>query len=161
MNRTHVALISAFIILVATSFAQPRMEHRGRPPISDDREAMMDKLQLTDEQQIKAGKLRIDFQRQEAEVESKIRIARLDMKELFMAENLDRVSIEKKLKSISDLQYQMKLAHVNHLFAVREILTPEQRKVWKNHFVDSKKHGDRERPRMERRREMMREWDDD
>ena len=131
------------------------------PPISDKREAMMDKLQLTDEQQIKIEKLRIGFQKKEAELQSKARIARLDLKEIFIAETPDRAAIEKGLKTISDLQYQRKLAHVDHLFAVREMLAPDQRKVWKKQMMELGRMGERERHPMGGRKPMMEDEEDD
>lgn len=161
MNRTPLTLISCIILVAATSFAQPRLEHGGKPRIPDNREDMMDRLQLTDEQEMKMGKLRIDFQKKEAELQSKIRIARLDLQEIFMAEKPDRAAIEKSLKTISELQYQKKLAHIDHLFAVREILTPEQRKIWKTDMMESKHHRDEERHQMGGRRQMMRNWEED
>lgn len=161
MNRAHVAVITVCILLATTSFAQPRMEHRGRPDISGKRETMMDKLQLTDEQQIKMEKLRIGLQKKEAELQSKTRIARLDLKEFFISETPDRAAIEKTMKIISDLQYQKKLAHIDHLFAVREVLTPDQRKTWKKHMMESKHPRDGERPPMGGRRPMMGDGDDD
>ena len=52
-----------------------------------------------------------------------------DRPEAFNPEDLAR--IEKKMKEVSDLQYQEKLAWLDHTFAVRAILTPEQIGVWK------------------------------
>jgi hypothetical protein len=38
------------------------------------------------------------------------------------------------MKEVSELQYQEKLNGLDHLFAVKAILTPEQQKMWKEHM---------------------------
>jgi len=66
------------------------------------------------------------------------------------AEKLDRAAIENKTKEISDLQYQMKLTRIDHMFGLLKILTPEQQQEWKEHMG-------RPRPHMrERMRHYMR-----
>jgi Spy/CpxP family protein refolding chaperone len=67
---------------------------------------------------------------------AKIQEARVDLKGLFKADNPDRAAIEKKMSEINDLQFKGKLAFVGHLFGVRDLLTPEQQKIWKEHMAD-------------------------
>jgi Spy/CpxP family protein refolding chaperone len=98
------------------------------------RERMAEELNLTDQQKDQMKKFRLDFERKQIGTHPKIKMARLDLKELFLKDKLDRSAIEKQMKAISDLQYQTKLDHVDHWFAVNEILTPEQQSIWKEHF---------------------------
>ena len=79
------------------------------------------------------AKLHLDLEKKTTQTNSKIQLARLDLKELFMADKPDKGAVEKQIKVISDLQHQQKLNHIDHLFAVRDILTPEQQKMWKEH----------------------------
>jgi Spy/CpxP family protein refolding chaperone len=107
------------------------------------------------------AKLRLDLEKKQAETQSKIHIVRLDLKGLFMAEKPDRGAIEKNLKTISDLQYQAKLNHVDHLFAVKGILTSEQQKIWKEHMMEQGDGMGGPPPPMRGRRQMMRDDDED
>ena len=128
--------------IAGMAFAQPgpgmgegmeRHPGDGKEPMHG-RQNIMAKLNLTDDQQSQMHKLRIDLQKKQATVQSKIRLARLDIEELFMAATPDKGAIEKKMKEVSDLQYQEKLNGLDHMFAVKAILTPEQQKLWKDHM---------------------------
>jgi Spy/CpxP family protein refolding chaperone len=96
---------------------------------------MMEMLKLTDQQKGQMEKLRTDLQKKQVTVQGKIAVLRIELKELFQAENPDRAAIEKKMKEVSDLQHQEKLNGLDHLFAVKAILTPEQAKMWKEHML--------------------------
>jgi Spy/CpxP family protein refolding chaperone len=95
---------------------------------------VMAKLNLTEDQQAQVEKLRLDLQKKQVALRSKVDIARLEIKEMFNAPSPDRSAIEKKMKEVSDLQFQQKLNGLDHLFAVKTILTPEQQKLWKEHM---------------------------
>ena len=106
--------------------------HEGRMPRRGD---MMEKLKLTDQQKVQMEKMRTELQKKQVTVQGKIAVMRIELKELFQAENPDRAAIEKKMKDVSDLQHQEKLNGLDHLFAVKAILTPEQQKMWKEHML--------------------------
>jgi len=132
-------LLALFVFPLVFATAQPRermreMIHRR----SETRQSLIDKLNLSDEQQLKMKKLRLDFEKKQIESRSKIQTARVGMKELWIAEKLDRSSIEKQLKNISDLQHQSRLNRLDHMLAINAILTPEQQKIWKDHMAMGK-----------------------
>jgi len=134
---------AALLVLLGTApaGAQPRdgaPAHRGA---GDGPQAMMARLNLTDAQKEQIEKLRTEHQRKNIEVQSKIRLARLDMRELTRAENPDRTAIEKKTRAVHDLDLQMKMNRIDHMFAVRAVLTPEQRKQWKDEMPDRRPMG--------------------
>jgi len=95
---------------------------------------MLKDLNLTDQQQAQMEKMRIEMKKQQVTLQGKIRLLRVEMQELLLAENPDKNAIHKKMKEVSDLQLQEKEAFVDHLFAVRGILTADQQKVWKQHM---------------------------
>jgi Spy/CpxP family protein refolding chaperone len=90
-----------------------------------------DKLNLTDDQKKEFAKLRIEMQRKNTPVQSQIRLARLEIQQAMLAEKPDRGKIEKSMREISDLQLQIKLNRLDHMFAMKSVLTPEQQKLWK------------------------------
>ncbi len=115
------------------------------------REAMAEKMNLTEKQKEDMQKFRLDLQKKQTAVQAKIRLAQLDIRELSLSDNPDKNAIIKKMKEVSDLEYQKKVNHVEHLFTVRTILTPEQQKMWKSHLLDRGMgmRGERMQKRME------------
>jgi Spy/CpxP family protein refolding chaperone len=103
-------------------------------PCDDGPRGIAGKMNLTEDQQGQMDKMRIDVQKKQTAVHSKIRIAELEMQELYGAPSPDRNAIEKKMKEILDLELQMKMIQLDHQFSVRGILTSEQQKVWKQHM---------------------------
>ena len=134
MFRTTGTLLSSMILATSVAVSQPgegRMEMHMQKGMH---EPFIEKLKLSDQQEAQIRKLRVQFQKNQVQVHSQIRMARLDLKELFLAEKLERDAIEKTVRAISGLEQQAKLSRIDHLFAVYEILTPEQRKLWKKHM---------------------------
>jgi Spy/CpxP family protein refolding chaperone len=96
---------------------------------------MMEELKLTDAQKGQMEKLRTELEKKQVAVQGRIAVLRVELKELFQAENPDRGAIEKKMKEVSDLQHQLKVNGLDHLFAVKGILTADQQKLWKQHML--------------------------
>ncbi len=133
MARSTATLLILLLVGSSMVAAQPRDRMRGPRDRGGMRERMAEELNLTDQQKDQMKKLRLDFERNQTEIHAKIKMARLDLKELFLEEKLDRTAIEKRIKAVSDLQHQAKLSHIGHWFTVNEILTPEQQNIWKEH----------------------------
>lgn len=94
------------------------------------RERGAERLNLTDEQKKEMQKFQIDLQKKNIPIQSQIRLAKLDIREQMIADKPDKAKIEKLMKQVSDLQLQVKMNGLDHMFAVRNILTPEQLKDW-------------------------------
>ncbi len=132
-----VLVAAATVLLSGLGVAQP-MQGMGqgqagqgqRQRLMQMHERRMEKLNLTDEQKKEMQKLRIDLQRKNIPIQSQIRLARLDIREQMAADKPDKAKIEKLMKQVSDLQLQVKMNGLDHMFAVRNILTPEQLKEW-------------------------------
>lgn len=137
MFKTTLATLAVVATLTATVLAQPRGEHRriiekeliGGPAM------LKEKLNLTDEQETKIQKLRIELMKKQTQLRSRVQTLRLDSKELFLADKVDRKALESNIKAISDAQEQMKLSFVDHWFAVNAILNADQQKIWKQHAM--------------------------
>ena len=96
-------------------------------------ERMDQLLNLTDEQEAKIKKLRTEMQKAQVQHRSKVQLARIDLRELMDAETPDRGAVEKKIREISDLQVKQRMAMFDHRAEVEKLLTPEQKKIWKEH----------------------------
>lgn len=143
-TRILITVLTLLVFGITYVFAQdedptPLQERMGKPGMMGQSGMMggpgfqmMERLKLTDEQKKEMEKSRFDMIKQAIDREAKVKTARVELAQLFRADNPDKGSIEKKINEISQLQAQGKLAHVNHWFAVNKMLTPEQQKIWKN-----------------------------
>lgn len=128
----------------------PMMKHIEVTADDDDDDMPpCDILKLTDEQEKEFANLRLDLQKKQIAARAKVQTAHVELKELFSADNLERVSIEKKMKEITDLKFKVQQNHLDHWFAVNKILKPEQQKIWKKHIGKGKGFG-----MMDRRKEF-------
>ncbi len=127
-----VALLAASLMLVtAGALAQPGPGQHMMNRQGTMHQSMLNKLNLTDSQKDQISKLRYQFQKQQIQTRAKIADARLDLRQLLRSDSPDRSAVEKAVGAIADIQRQQKLNLVDHLFAVRAILTPEQQKTFK------------------------------
>lgn len=138
-SMKNVIVVFCIVALSAAAFAQPMAgtgTGRGNGPMAgrEGRSNLIARLNLSEDQQAQFDKMRIDIQKKQTLIQSKIRIARLEMQELYNAATPDRNAIEKKMRDISDLQLQTKLNHLDHMFAVKGILNADQQKIWKQHM---------------------------
>ena len=134
--RISAALLCALMIAGGTiALSQPDPGAGRTPPPQHGRREFMDKLGLTDKQKADMAALRTEMEKSLVGIQAKIKLARIDMKALATADTPDKSAIEGKLKEINDLQYQEKKEGVDHLFAVYALLTPEQKKMFKNQIA--------------------------
>lgn len=136
MTRRLAVVIFALLLGGAAAVAQPGQGPGPRMATGPAmRHEMMQRLNLTDQQKDQIAKLRADFQKKMIADRAKIQELRVDMRTAIASDNPDRTAIEKISRSINDIQGQMKLDRIDHLFAVRGILTPEQQKTFRNEMM--------------------------
>ncbi len=119
------------LMLLALSFSTAQQNPGPRGRMATGRARVLQELKLTDAQRKDIEKLRFDLRKQSIDLQARIKTQRLELTELFKADNTDQSAVEKKVNEISKLQAQRKLMLVDHWFAVNKLLTPEQQKVWK------------------------------
>jgi Spy/CpxP family protein refolding chaperone len=145
MRKTIVfGLIVLFLFSAVISIAQPQ-EQITPPP---DRPMHKSFLNLTDEQKKDFQKINFDFTKQRIDLKAKIENARLDLRQLMAADAPDQSAVEKKAGEVGNLAVKMRVLGVNQWFAVNKMLTPEQQKLWKEHFGQGMREG--RGPRLER-----------
>jgi Spy/CpxP family protein refolding chaperone len=102
------------------------------PPNRDNARArVLRELKLTDDQKKSIENLRFEMRKKAVEQQAQMKTARLELAELFKADQPNQSAIQKKLGDISQLQSQQRLLRVDHWFAVNKLLTPDQQKIWK------------------------------
>lgn len=144
-------LTTLVLLSLGTSFAQDRASSTARRQRTMG--GLFRQLNLTDEQKKDIEKLQFDLRKKNIDQEAALKTARLELAQLFKADNPDQATIEKKVSQISQLQAQQHVRRVDHWFAVNKLLTPEQQKVWKR--VSGRLFLDQRIRRMQGRRVQM------
>lgn len=135
--KMRALLIVGMLLLSSSSFlkAQPDEPIDQRPMLRQHMRILGD-LKLTDDQKKQLEQIRFTFGKELIDHAAKAASARLELQQLFKADNPDKVAIEKKLSEISQIQTQGRMLFVNHWFNVNKMLTPEQQKVWKKALTE-------------------------
>jgi Spy/CpxP family protein refolding chaperone len=123
MKKLGVWMTAVLVIVSAQLYSQPKGELAFHKFIGE--------LKLTDEQKKDVEKIRLDMEKQQIAQKAKNETARVELRQLFKADNPDRSAIEKKLNEIATLEAQMHMIKIDSWFAVNKLLTPEQQKTWK------------------------------
>lgn len=134
--RKSMALLCALIMAGGTiALSQPEPASHSTPAPQKGRREFMEKMKLNEKQKADIAGLRTEMEKSMVGIQSKIKIARIDLRGLAGAESPDKAAIEAKLKEINDLQFQAKKVTVDHLFGVYALLTPEQKKMFKDQMM--------------------------
>ena len=99
----------------------PGMQMPGMPAMPE----------LTNEQQDKMDVVRQNHIRAMLPIQTDIQIKEMDLDALWRADNPDGKKIVAKVREIGALRIQAEVERVNNMLAMREILTPEQRKSFR------------------------------
>lgn len=148
LGMTAAILLFASAAATAQPPTPPPMKENGNQEMmspQDDRgpmhrengpdRRMLKELQLTDQQKTEFRALRADMEKAMVKIQADIKSARIDLRQLVLADKPDRGAIEKKIKEISAFQHEAKMAIVNHLFTANAKLTPEQQKKFREHMA--------------------------
>jgi len=134
--RISMALLFAAVMAGSTlAVAQPDSGNRHTPPPQGGRREFMEKLGLDEKQKADIAGLRAEMQKTMIGIQSKIKIARIDLRTLAGADSPDKAAIEGKMKEINDLQFQSKKLVLDHVFAVYGLLNPQQKKTFKGQMM--------------------------
>ncbi len=123
MKKLGVFVAAALVMVSTNLYSQPA---EGRGP-----RKFIEQLKLTEGQKKDFEKIHVDMEKQEIAQKAKKETARVELRQLFKADNPDKSAIEKKMNEIADLEVQMHMIRINSWFDVNKLLTPEQQKTWK------------------------------
>ena len=127
--KSYTTLGALVLLAFSLSLAQDTMNQIPRPAGPEAR--MLRQLKLTDDQQKSIGTLRLELRKKIVGQQARIKTSRVELTELFRADQPIQSAIEKKISEISQFQSEQRLLVVNQWFAVNKLLTPEQQKIWK------------------------------
>jgi len=134
MRTSVIALITIFLfatMFVSESNAQGRMGKRQGMRTGQNCTKMFTALNLTDTQKDKITSLRESHQKAMIDLRAQVQKDMLDLKELKTNENPSRNDVLSAVEKLNKSKDAMALARANHQMDVREVLTLEQRKTFK------------------------------
>ncbi|MCC6551263.1 MAG: periplasmic heavy metal sensor [Ignavibacteriaceae bacterium] len=131
-------LRSIILMLAMAVFAfQVTVNAQGRGPRDDRPEwgkKYMEKLDLTDAQQEKIEKLRIDHQKQMVDLKASLEKEQIAMKELLGKDDLSRSAYVAQQDKLAAARDKIQKAVANHQMDIYEQLNADQKKTWReNH----------------------------
>ncbi len=159
MKRLTIPLVLLMLAMVLSAIAQQE-EQKQVPPIKDKAPMMpgmmhgpmrgmssgmmkgpgggpMGMLKLTDEQKTKMQDLRLAHQRDILPLRSELQKQQAILKLEITADKFNESKVKVIQNEISKLQNEMAMKMVLHQRAVRDILTPEQKKKFDEHILSA------------------------
>ena len=113
----------------------------------------MEGLDLSNEQKEQIRQLRMDNKKNSIKTNAKLKVAKLELRELVAADEPDKKKIDAKISVIGQLQEERMAQQINTTLAVKEVLTPEQREKTKELRHSQGKKRKRGDARMNNRRQ--------
>ena len=146
-NRLLVTALSLFFVTTGFAMAQqgPPSGEQGRR--MGRQHKMAKKPIFTEEQKTKMAELRLAMQKKVTPLKADIATLKADLKLQMTSDNPNMKKIQSLNSQISDVKSQIALHHIENKLAVRELLTPEQRRVFDLKIMSDKpmkharKHG--------------------
>jgi len=127
-SLTTILLLS--FIISGDGFAQMKQKFQKRIMMHEN---MMEKLNLTDEQNDKLSDLRTAHQKAMIDLKSELQKKMIDMRDLKDNADLKRADLISAVESINTVKNKIAISMANHKMDVFEILNAEQKKVWLEH----------------------------
>jgi Spy/CpxP family protein refolding chaperone len=155
-SKIVATMITLMFVTVATIgiYAQaPKGMMNKKGPMMGQK--IFAKLNLTDAQKDQIAKLRTDFQTKMVDLKANLQKDQIALKALRNKDDVTRDEVITSVEAVNKSKNAIALAWANHLMDIRNILTPEQRKIAKKYlagmFMGMKKHGRMDHFRWNRR----------
>ena len=154
-NLFGIAIILLFA-LFSTQFAYGQMQMHNKK-MGNHHKMMMEKLNLTAEQQDAIEQLMIAHQKKMVDLKADLEKKKLSLKELQLNTGYTRDEFLSKVTAINEAKNKIALAMANHKMDVYELLTDDQKKTF-NEMGDFMGKMRENRMRMMRQEKMQRDF---
>ena len=129
MKRTLIiTALLAFVIVIAGAFTYAQKERENRR--DNMREKMVEKLNLTDQQQTQIEEFRFTHQKEMIDLRADVKRQEIELQELKIAGNFSRADYLSKVENIVSANNKIEMIRANHQMDVYEILNADQQKIW-------------------------------
>jgi Spy/CpxP family protein refolding chaperone len=140
--KRNFAVPILIVLLAIAAPAAPRAQ--GEPPAPPagarmgmhgmpGHAGMMEGLDLSAEQKTRLEDVHFRHQKKAIAMRADLQLAQLDLERLMHSETPDERAIDTQIDRVSGLRAAMHKSGVAAMFEARAILTPEQRKLWREH----------------------------
>ena len=127
-NLAVATVLAGIVFLTGEVFSQERgRHHRGRHMMRHRLEA----LDLSSEQKTKLKSLRADGQKEIAQLQADVKIARIELGEAMHEPTIKQADVNKAVDKLNTARSKMTTIRVNNMVEMSKILTPEQREKMK------------------------------
>lgn len=143
MKHTQLlSMLLGVILLTGLAFAQGP----GNPPVGPERpmfgqKAPMSRLGLTDQQQAKIEKLRLQFEKEMLPLRDKVKSLNTEYRLMVIDEKASKAQLKAQLDKISALRTTMALKRAEHQRQIRNLLTDEQKLKYDQHYLNPGRKG--------------------
>ena len=134
-SKIVATMITLMFVTVATIgiYAQaPKGMMNKKGPMMGQK--IFAKLSLTDAQKDQIAKLRTDFQTKMVDLKANLQKNKIALKALRNKDDVTRNEVISSVEAVNKSRDAIALALANHIMDIRDILTPEQRKIAKEHL---------------------------
>ncbi len=141
-SKNISVIVTVIVTLLLSSLSLAQAPDKPFPPKRPGMQkmhqmkTMFNKLNFTDSQKEQFQKMKITFEKKMIDLKANLKKSALDLKALQLNNNINRDDVISAVKKINGNKNAIALAKANHRMDMYEILTPEQRKIWK----ESKMH---------------------
>ncbi len=149
MNKSRLLTLGLTVLLAFAIAAMAQPQPAPTPAGAPGKFMMGQMLNLTPEQQEQIAALRLELQKKNLPLRSKLNDYRAEIKLLVVSDNYSRSKVESLISKINDVRKQLMLNRIEFQRKVRNLLTPEQRTRFDARILSGKgMHGKRGRPGM-------------
>ena len=147
MNKSRLLTLGLIVLLAFAIAAMAQPQPAPTPAGAPGKFMMGQMLNLTPEQQEQIAALRLELQKKNLPLRSKLNNYRAEIKLLVVSDNYSRSKVESLISKINDVRKQLMLNRIEFQRKVRNLLTPEQRTRFDARILSGKgMHGKPGRP---------------
>ena len=140
MKKTKLVIIGLVVFLLTVSSVYAQTQSPGKPDSGRLKESIYKELNLTPEQQKKLEENRKAQHEKNSQLRTTMMEKEKQMQQALKDPGVTRAKVEPLVNEIKSLQAQLIEQRVNGIFAVKEILTPEQISQL-NQLMEKRKEG--------------------
>jgi Spy/CpxP family protein refolding chaperone len=139
MKKLSVVLLILVIasLSLTDAFGQPRKNRIGMGPgigpgWGFDKTPLIERLNLTDAQKDKIAELRTKHQTKMVDLRADLQKSQIALRELKGSKDYNRKNVTAAVEKVNKIKAEIALTAANHRMDVYEILTDEQKEIWRD-----------------------------
>lgn len=132
MKNVKYLVLTIMLSLILSSASFPQMGNRAPRDNNNMREMMIEKLQLTPEQEKTITALRLQHQEKLVDLNAELKKSELQKAKLLSGDVVNRNDLLNNAKEIGQIKEKIAAERINHQMDVYDNLDANQRLIWKD-----------------------------